>query len=204
MLEYLIAVLLVELTPGPNMTWLTVVGANRGRASAYAAVAGITLGLIIAAFVAGLGLSAMITRAPWLFDALRWAGTLYLLYLAIVEWRAADDPPTIANGSAMSYFNRGLITNVLNPKAYLFYAAILPHFIRPQMDSTRQMITLMAISVGAATLTHFLIATASGGLAPWLHNSPNVIVIRRTLAVAIGIAGVWFFLTTKAAILLSN
>ncbi len=187
-LEYLIAVLLVELTPGPNMTWLAVVG--------------ITLGLIIAAVVAGLGLSAMVSRAPWLFDALRWAGTLYLPYLAVEAWRAADDAPTVANGSAMSYFNRGLVTNILNPKAYLFYAAILPHCIRPQADSTQQMFKLMAISVGAATLTHFVVATASSGLAPWLRNSPNVIHIRRTLAVAIGIgiAGIWCFLSTQSAL----
>jgi threonine/homoserine/homoserine lactone efflux protein len=201
MLEFFLAVLLIELTPGPNMTWLAVVGANRGRGSAYAAVAGITLGLMIAAVVAGLGLSAMIVQAPWLFNALRWAGTLYLLYLAIDEWRDADDTPNVENGSATSYFNRGLLTNVLNPKAYLFYAAILPHFIRPQEDQTQQMITLMTIYLGVATSIHLVIATASGSLAQWLRNSPNVTVIRRTLAVAIGIAGIWFFLSTKAAVL---
>jgi threonine/homoserine/homoserine lactone efflux protein len=200
MLEYLIAVLLIELTPGPNMTWLAVIGANRGRASAYAAVAGITLGLVIAAFIAGFGLSAMITRAPWLFNALRWAGTLYLLYLAVDEWRDADDAPNAEDASAMAYFNRGLVTNILNPKAYLFYAAILPHFIRPEADQTQQMITLMAISVTVATFIHFLIATASGGFALWLRNSPNVIVIRRALAVAIGLAGVWFFISTQATL----
>ena len=87
MLAFLLASLLIELTPGPNMTWLAALGASRGRTAALAAVAGIALGLAFAGAVAGIGLSALIASQPWLIDGLRWAGALYLLYLAYDAWR---------------------------------------------------------------------------------------------------------------------
>jgi threonine/homoserine/homoserine lactone efflux protein len=69
--SFLLAAILIELTPGPNMTWLAVLGASRGRAVALFAVAGIALGLSIAALVAGLGLTALFNQVPALYGLLR-------------------------------------------------------------------------------------------------------------------------------------
>lgn len=60
--SFLLASILIELTPGPNMTWLAVLGAARGRKIALAAVAGICLGLAVAGIVAGVGLTAVLTQ----------------------------------------------------------------------------------------------------------------------------------------------
>ena len=197
--SFIIASILIELTPGPNMTWLAVLGASNGRKPALAAVAGIMLGLAVAAIVAGIGLTTLLYEVPVLFDALRWAGTLYLFYLAWDAWRDADSAVTIEDGSPRRSFVQGLVSNILNPKAYLFYAAMLPQFIDPARDATQQIAFLSAIYVGIATAIHAGIALLAGTAADWLQTSPQARTIRKVLALAIAAAAIWFFASTRIA-----
>jgi threonine/homoserine/homoserine lactone efflux protein len=199
MLEFTLAAILIELTPGPNMTWLAVLGANRGKRSAFAAVAGITVGLAIAAFVAGIGLTALLYRFPALFAALRWAGMIYLFYLAYEAWTDADGHPATDGHTIRQSFMQGLVSNALNPKAYLFYAALLPRFVNPANNAALEVVTLSLIYVAVASTIHFCIAAASGSIAPWLRSSPNARLLRRTLALLIAAAGIWFFYSTGVA-----
>lgn len=195
--SFVLASILIELTPGPNMTWLAVLGASRGRATALAAVAGICLGLAIAAAVASLGLTAILMEFPSLFQVLRWAGTLYLFYLAWDAWH--DDASELGNTTATrgAAFRQGLISNILNPKAYLFYAAMLPQFISGSMALVWEVAMLSAIYVAVAAAIHAGIALLSGSMATFLETSPHATTIRKSLAVLIAVAAVWFFYSTQ-------
>jgi threonine/homoserine/homoserine lactone efflux protein len=194
--SFIIAAILIELTPGPNMTWLAVTGANHGVRVALAAVAGICLGLAIAALIAGLGLTTLLYEVPQLLTALRWAGTLYLFYLAWEAWNAAEKvEPTSVDATGQA-FTQGLISNILNPKAYLFYAVALPQFIDVRVPAMGQVATLSAIYVAIATAIHAGIAVAAGRLADWLMHSPQAVLLRRTLAGLIAGAACWFFYST--------
>lgn len=195
--SFVIASVLIELTPGPNMTWLGVLGASRGRATALAAVAGICLGLAIAGAVAGVGLTAILTQWPVLFQALRWIGTFYLFYLAWEAWQDANDTHTGEMDGAARAFQQGLISNILNPKAYLFYAAMLPQFLSGVTTAAREIALLTAIYVLVATVIHAGIAVLSGSLANFLKSSPKAVTIRKILAVLIACAAVWFFYSTR-------
>jgi threonine/homoserine/homoserine lactone efflux protein len=195
--QFLIAAVLIELTPGPNMTWLAVMGASKGRGMALSAVAGIGLGLAIAATIAAVGLTAVLDRWPILFQALRWLGAGYLLYLAYDAWRDSTESKTSDSTSVASAFRQGLITNILNPKAYIFYAAALPQFIDSQQPVLNQVILLSAIYVAVATAIHAGIAILAGSAATWLQTSPQAKFIRRILALAIAAAAVWFFFSTE-------
>jgi threonine/homoserine/homoserine lactone efflux protein len=197
--SFVIASILIELTPGPNMTWLAVLGATRGRVVALAAVAGICIGLAIAGTVAGFGLTAVLTQWPMLFQALRWVGTFYLFYLAWDAWRDADEVQTVLKDGPARAFQQGLISNILNPKAYLFYAAMLPQFISGSMSIQAEVTLLTSIYVAIATIIHAGIALLSGSLAGFLKSSPKAVVIRKVLAVLIAVAAVWFFYTTKVS-----
>lgn len=197
LVSFLIASILIELTPGPNMTWLAVLGASRGRATALAAVAGICLGLAIAAAVAGLGLTAVLLEFPALFQLLRWGGTVYLFYLAWDAWRDGDEELNHTNATRGVAFRQGLISNILNPKAYLFYAAMLPQFISGSMALAAEVALLSAIYVVVATVIHAGIAIASGSLATFLETSPHAVTIRKGLALLIAAAAVWFFFSTQ-------
>ncbi len=196
MLSFILASVIIELTPGPNMTWLAVLGATRGRAMALAAVAGICLGLAIAAIIAGLGLTAVLHEMPQLFTALRWAGTLYLLYLSWDAWADANRSGEFHNGTASAAFTQGLISNILNPKAYLFYAAMLPQFLDTSQEPTRQIAVLSVIYVSIATIIHSGIAALSGSIADWLSNSPQAVAVRKLLALLIAATAIWFFYST--------
>jgi threonine/homoserine/homoserine lactone efflux protein len=195
--SFLITSLLIELTPGPNMTWLAVLGAARGRKTALAAVAGICLGLAVAGLVAGLGLTALLTRWPVLSQALRWLGTLYLFYLAREAWASADEQQQNPEGGAARAFRQGLISNMLNPKAYMFYAAMLPQFITGEMSVLAEVSLLTSIYVAVATVIHTAIAILSGSVESFLATSSKAVSVRRSLAVLIAIAAIWFFYSTQ-------
>ena len=195
--SFVVASILIELTPGPNMTWLAVLGAARGRVVALAAVAGICLGLAIAGIVADIGLTAVLTQWPALFQAMRWLGALYLFYLAWDAWRDADSQENAFEGGAARAFQQGLISNILNPKSYLFYAAVLPQFVSSATPTVTEIAWLTGIYVAVATIIHAIIATLSGSLSEFLKSSPHAVTIRKVLAVLIAIAAIWFFYSTK-------
>ena len=82
---------LIELTPGPNMAYLAVIAATEGRRPGYAAVAGVALGLAVMGLLAALGLAVVVQNQPWAYQALRWGGVAYLLWLAWDGWRGAGE-----------------------------------------------------------------------------------------------------------------
>ena len=196
MLGFVLTAIIIELTPGPNMTWLAVLGATRGRAAALSAVAGIALGLALAGLVAGLGLTVLFENYPGLITGLRIAGTLYLFYLAYDAWTDADGGEAVTEKSNSAYLAQGFISNALNPKAYLFYVAILPQFLNVSDHPTQMLALLTAIYVVVATSIHSCIALAAGSMADWLAHSPQAKLLRRCLALAIGAAAIWFFYST--------
>ena len=197
MLGFLLTAIIIELTPGPNMTWLAVLGATRGRAAALFAVAGVALGLSLAGIVAGLGLTVLFDNYPSLTTGLRVAGTLYLFYLAYDAWTQASGNEAVSGRSNNAYFTQGFISNALNPKAYLFYVAILPQFLSVADQPIKELTILTMIYVAVATSIHFVIGFAAGSLSPWLAHSPQATLLRRVMAAAIAATGVWFFISTR-------
>lgn len=178
--------LLIELTPGPNMAWLALLAATEGRQKGYAAVVGVALGLAVLGVAAGLGLAAVLQTSPMAYQILRWAGVAYLLWLAYEAWRGADAPEDhAAVGSGLGqYFTKGLITNLLNPKAALFYVAVLPGFLAPGAGVWDALL-LSAIYVGVATSVHASIVTAAGTAQEWLAIPSRVRHARHAMALAL-------------------
>jgi threonine/homoserine/homoserine lactone efflux protein len=86
MFEFILAVFLLELTPGPNMAYLATLALARGRAAGLYATLGVGLGLSVHAVVTVFGAGTLIQHYPWLYEALRWTGVAYLLFLAWEGW----------------------------------------------------------------------------------------------------------------------
>lgn len=116
LLAFILTCLVIELTPGPNMAYLAVLGVSIGRRAGFAATLGIALGLLIVGLAAALGLAVVIANSRLLYEALRWAGALYLFWLAWEAWRREDTLPDTAAAGDSKYFLRGLVTNLLNPR----------------------------------------------------------------------------------------
>ena len=92
---------------------------------------------------------------------------------------------------------RGLITNLLNPKAGMFYIAILPTFVDETRTLVGQTISLSLVYVGVATLVHGTIVLLAGAARPWLEDERRIMIVRRALSlVLVGIA-FWLLATTR-------
>lgn len=195
-LAFVVASALIELTPGPNMAYLAVLAASDGRRPGYAAVAGVALGLLIVGLLSAFGLAALIAASPPLFQALRWGGVAYLLWLAWDSWNGEDAGGEF-EGSNGRYFRRGLIVNLLNPKAGVFYVAMLPQFVNPDAPVLPQTITLSVTFVVIATVIHATIVTGAGALRPMLTNAEKRQTVRRALALALVGVAVWFAVKTQ-------
>jgi threonine/homoserine/homoserine lactone efflux protein len=175
LLAFFLTSVAIELTPGPNMAYLAVVGVTRGRVAGLYAVAGVAVGLALLGAAAGFGLGQLVLENRIVYETLRWGGALYLLYLAWDAWRDGQKPleegPTDLSG--WLFFRRGFITNLLNPKAALFYIAVLPGFVDPAQPAGMQLVTLVAIYVFAATLIHAAIVLLAAQLQP-LFERPKL------------------------------
>jgi threonine/homoserine/homoserine lactone efflux protein len=167
---YLITVAFTELTPGPNMGYLAIIGARWGRAAGLASVAGVTLGLAAYLFAAAAGVAQLAVKVDWLYEGLRWLGAAYLVWLAVESWRGHTDIAATdgeAGPSGAKLFMRGLLANLLNPKAALFYAVLLPGFTEPGHGNLAvQVLALGSIHLAVATIVHTVIVVTASGLRP--------------------------------------
>jgi len=181
------------------MAFLTVISATKGRKYGFVMVPGITLGLFVIGIAATLGLATLVSNSPWLYQMLRISGVLYLMWLAYQEWtdaamaldRAGSEPQSL-----FSYFWRGFIVNVLNPKAGVFFVAILPNFIDPSESILSQAVFLTFVYVMVATLMHSLIVCLGGFLKPLLENEKRKRIVQRFLSVSLVTIAVWLVATT--------
>ncbi|MBL0934767.1 MAG: LysE family translocator [Rhizobiaceae bacterium] len=196
LLSFALASLLIELTPGPNMTYLALVAAGEGRRRGYAAVAGVALGLAVLGLAAALGVAELLQRSALAYEVLRWAGGLFLLYLAWDGWRGDGDVVQTGDGSDRAYFLRGLVTNMLNPKAALFYVAVLPTFLDPARPLLGQTLALSAVYVAVATIVHSGIVTAAGALTAFTQKPGREIATRRVLSSLLALVAFWLIWST--------
>lgn len=197
-LTFCMTCLLIELTPGPNMAYLAIVSSQSGKPAGYFATAGIALGLLIIGCAASMGLASVIHESPRVYQALRWCGIVYLLWLAWDAWRDADITEEHSlEVSGKKYFLRGMVTNLLNPKAGLFYIAVLPRFISGETNIAKQMIFLSIIYVAIASLIHLTIVSIASQTARFLHSPKRRQYFSRVLSILLACVAVWFAWVTR-------
>lgn len=199
---FLLTATVIEVTPGPNMAYLAALSLSQGRRAGIAAVAGIAIGLSVYGAAAALGLGTLIANSRFLYEALRWAGVLYLLWLAWDAWKAESDVPSdnepTPNVPPWPAFRRGLITNLLNPKAAVFYIAVLPEFIQIGKGAIpAQTLMLSAIYVAIATTIHLAIVLLAARLQTAIETPDSRRTIRRVLAVFLAVIAIWFAVSTE-------
>jgi threonine/homoserine/homoserine lactone efflux protein len=161
------ACLALTATPGPDMLLIASRSVGQGSLSGFATLAGIQVGTYCHALAAAFGLSQLFVAVPLAYDAVRYAGAAYLLYLAWKTFRAPDSAPALMppgrRHSAVAVFRQGLITNLLNPKMALFVLALFPQFVRPEAGSVALQIVLLAtvLNLIGLAVNGIVIVTAS-------------------------------------------
>jgi len=173
------ALAVVYLLPGPDMILLLQTGARQGKGAALATAVGLAIARGCHVALAALGLAALFKAAPWTFDVVRLAGAAYLLWLGIQCLRTTmlpslTDQLTSEQSRWSTAIRRGLLTNLLNPKALLFCSVLLPQFIYPQAGPVlEQFATLGVVLVGVGLLFDSAYALVGTALGRWLQRSPS-------------------------------
>lgn len=154
---YLFATVVLILMPGPIVTLVIANSLAYGQRTGLATVAGSTSGNAILVTAGALGLTTLLALAADVFELLRWAGVVYLVYLGITQWRqvfsAGAVPAVPPTRSARRAYGQGVIVAITNPKTIFFYAAFFPQFIDPALAVGPQ---LLAMSVAFVVITVLL------------------------------------------------
>lgn len=191
---FALAVLLIELTPGPNMGWLIALTLTKGRRAGLAAMVGIASGLACNAALSVIAASLILSSGAVLVQIIAVLGAAMMAWLAWEAWRDNGDssqsatPDDAAQGSLLA----GFVINLLNPKAALFFITVMPQFVAGGQPDFAQGFTFAAISVSVATAVHLALILGAAQLRPVLMHEWRARIVRRVLAVAILGVGLWF------------
>jgi threonine/homoserine/homoserine lactone efflux protein len=134
LIVFLGAVLLLAVTPGPDLLYIAARSAGEGHGAGIASVLGISVGIVGHTLAVSLGLSSLLRAVPLAFAVLRWAGAAYLIVLGLQLLLRSQHETGVRNTEPASMrvvFVQGLLTNILNPKVALFFVAFLPQFVDP-------------------------------------------------------------------------
>lgn len=164
--EYIVAAMVIILAPGPSVLFVIARAISWGRKVAIFTVAGNVTGSFVLSVFVAVGLGPILQRSELAYTGIQWAGGLYLMYLGVdaIKHRSVhaadmrkqgDSSPTVARS-----IRDGFWVGSLNPKAIVFYAAVLPQFI----DRERGSVTAQLILLGAIFSTLAFISDGTWGL----------------------------------------
>lgn len=190
------------LTPGPNMIYLISRSISQGRTAGLISLGCVATGFLFYVFSAAFGITALLVAIPLAYDALRFAGALYLLWLAWQAVRPGGRSPfqvkELPKDSPKKLFMMGLMTNLLNPKVAVMYLSLLPQFIDPDRGSVfTQLLVLGATQVSISISVNAIIAVTAGSIAVFLARRPAWAVIQRWLMGTV-LAGMAVRMATEA------
>jgi threonine/homoserine/homoserine lactone efflux protein len=161
-------IVVLALTPGPDVIYITTRGIAQGRTAALLSTVGICIGYLVYTMLAALGLSALLQSSVIAFDIVRYAGAIYLLYLGIRTLMSKHGGPltlgAVAPASPGRILQQGILTSILNPKGILFFAALLPQFVNPHTGS-------VSLQMAAFGLTFTLLCLCIYGGYAYLSGS---------------------------------
>ena len=184
LLMFAAACLVMVLTPGPNMIYLISRSICQGRKAGVTSLLGVVAGFFVHMLAAAIGLTAVFLAVPLAYEALKWAGALYLLWMAWQAVRPGARSPFEALELLPDAPSRlvlmGFLTSVLNPKVAMFYLSIFPQFISPEHGSLFiQSILLGLTQISVSFTVNLLIALFASGIAVWFVRNPLWLAVQR-------------------------
>lgn len=192
------ASLALNMTPGPDLIFVLTKTVSNGRKAGVVAVAGACTGALVHVAAAALGLSAIIVSSAYAFMFIKIVGVGYLIYLAWQAFTASGgieltptdsaDEHTTSAGSHWKIFKQGVLIDVLNPKAAIFFMAFLPQFVREGHGSIPMQLLLLGLIVvigafvvelGYIFAAHRLTKKVKGnqGFTLWLNRAVGTVFV---------------------------
>jgi threonine/homoserine/homoserine lactone efflux protein len=175
LLAFLPAALALNLTPGADMMFTLGQGLRGGWRAGQAANLGIAVGGMVHVALAALGLAALLKTHPAAFEAVRWAGVGYLLWLA---WKAMQAGPVVPSQVSPApvgrVFREAVVVNLLNPKVALFILAFLPQFVDPTRAVVPQFLMLGLVFSAGGLLVNGLVGGFAASIGGRLARSEGM------------------------------
>lgn len=192
-ITFLIAITLLTISPGVDTLLVMRNTARGGWKDGLVTSLGICSGLFVHAAVSAVGISVILLQSAWAFNALKFAGALYLIWLGIQSIRNLKALPMdqvrgvgVRTTSWIRSIREGLLSNVLNPKTIVFYMAFLPQFISPTQSPMVQSLFMAGIHfvIGLVWLGILTVVVcrlksfgASSGIEKWVQGVTGGVMI---------------------------
>src|SRR5262245_37486235 len=165
------------MTPGPAVIYIVTRSIEQGRRAGLVSVLGIVVGTLFHVAAAALGVSALLMSSALAFNALRYLGAVYLIYLGFRTLATGDRPldaPAIDRTGLGEIFSQGVVVNLLNPHTALFFFAFLPQFVDPRRGPVAiqlGILGLLFIAMAAATDSGWAVTAGTAG--DWIKRNPR-------------------------------
>ena len=190
------------LTPGPNMVYLVSRSISQGPLAGLISLGGVATGFLFYMLAAALGITALVFAVPFAYDALRFAGAAYLLWLAWQALKPNGRSPfqvkKLQADGPRKLFAMGFVTNLLNPKIAMLYLALLPQFIDPAKGNILyQTLALGFTQIAISVAVNAMIALAAGSIAIFLARNAFWLRVQRWLMGTV-LAGLAVHMATEA------
>jgi len=184
-LSFAAVAFLMALSPGPNLIYLASRSICQGRYAGFVSLGGVCTGMFLYMLATAAGLSAIFKAVPAAYDAVRWLGAIYLLWLAykVITARSTSLISTVLpSESKAQLYRRGLLTCLLNPKIVITYGALLPQFVDPLSGNVlSQIVALGLVQIVAAASAHSLVILSAAAVASLLSKRHGFAKIQRYL-----------------------
>ena len=191
-LVFMAAALALNLTPGPDMLYVTARSVSDGRAAGVLSAFGIATGTLVHIAALALGLAALLAAVPLAYDAVRIAGAVYLVVIGIqliARPRTAALVANLPRSRLRVIFMQAVVTNVLNPKVALFFLAFLPQFVdRAAGPPVPQILLLGLLFNIQGTLVNVAVALLASRGTNWLRASERRITVLQRATGALFVA----------------
>ncbi|MGO2372910.1 MAG: LysE family translocator [Pseudoalteromonas prydzensis] len=185
----------VSITPGMCMTLAMTLGMSIGVQRTMWMMIGELLGVAIVAIAAVAGVASIMLNYPAVFNALKWLGAGYLIYIGVMMWRAKStvklDAQSQLKVSRQTLFSQGFITAIANPKGWAFMISLLPPFINIDYAIAPQLSMLVTIIMLSEFTCMMLYATGGKSLRLFLNQGDNIKWMNRIAGSLMVAVGVW-------------
>jgi RhtB (resistance to homoserine/threonine) family protein len=181
---FVAAVMLLNVTPGPDTAYIVGRSVAQGRGAGVVSALGISAGCVVHTLACAFGLTALLAASATAFTIVKFAGAIYLIYLGVrllfvkpppEEGKTEDAPVRSVPKSLRQLFTQGFVTNVLNPKVVLFFVSFFPQFVAA--DSPNKVVTFLALGsvfVLMSTVWNTFVAWIAGSVTQRFSGRPAV------------------------------
>ena len=181
------AAIVIAVSPGAGAVQSMATGATHGIKRGYWSIVGLEVGLMLQLTLVAVGLGAAVASSILAFTVIKWLGVAYLLYLAVRQWRAAAvdlsrQVDRAVTGGRTSLLVRGFLVNASNPKALVFFLAVMPQFVIPTAALLPQYLAIGVTMVVVDLAVMGLYTGLAVRLLTWLRSPREQTVLNRVFS----------------------